>query len=160
MWETKPELVMVELEVVALIMNTKCLLVQLIVRSSIVNVVIDFARVPSDDVLSLLQLVDEMVQLDKVNPVFGQVDVATVLIIFRTQENFNHSLGFLVRIDVNLVGERFMVEAFLGNMDLETILNEFLRSDVDSIAQISVEVVEVGNQSIDFYVLYMNTMVR
>ena len=151
---------MVELEVVALIMNSKCLLVHLIVRSSIVNVVIDFARIPSDDVLSLLQLVDEMVQLDKVNPVFGQVDVASVFVIFRTQENFNHSFGFLVRIDVNLVGERFMVEAFLGNMDLETILNEFLRSDVDSIAQISVEVVEVGNQSIDFYVLYMNTMVR
>jgi hypothetical protein len=53
-----------------------------------------------------------------------------------------------------------VVETLLGNLYFEAILDEFLRSDVNSIAQVGVEVVEVGDERVKFDILHFNTLVH
>jgi hypothetical protein len=81
LWVAVPELVVVELEAVALVMDAEGLLVQLVVGSPVVHVVVDLVRVSADDVVTSFELVDEVVELDEVHPVVGQIDEASVLVV-------------------------------------------------------------------------------
>jgi hypothetical protein len=125
-----------------------------------VDVIVDLTRVPGDDILSTLELVDEVVKLDKVHPVVSQIDVASVLVVLGSQEDFDNGVGFSVGIDVDLVGEGFVVETFLGNLHLEVVLDVFLRSDVDSVGQVGVVLVEIGDKTIEFDILDGDTFVE
>lgn len=52
-----------------------------------------------------------------------------------------------------------MVETVLTCPDLHFFVFLFLRSDVDGVAQVGIEVIEVGHQTVEFDVLHFNTLV-
>jgi hypothetical protein len=52
-----------------------------------------------------------------------------------------------------------VVETVLTCPDLHFFVFLFLRSDVDGVAQIGIEVIEVGHQTVEFDVLHFNTLV-
>jgi hypothetical protein len=81
LWVAVPELVVVELEAVALVVDAEGLLVQLVVGSPVVHVVVDLVRISADHVVTSFELVDEVVELDEVHPVVSQIDEASVLVV-------------------------------------------------------------------------------
>jgi hypothetical protein len=52
-----------------------------------------------------------------------------------------------------------VVETVLTGPDLHFFVFLFLRSDVDGVAQVGIEVIEVGHQTVEFDVLHFNTLV-
>jgi hypothetical protein len=119
LWVAVPELVVVELEAVALVMDAEGLLVQLVVGSPVVHVVVDLVRVSADDVVTSFELVDEVVELELVDPVVGQIDESSLLVLLVSLEEFDNGVGFPVGIDLDLVGEGFVVETLLSNLYLK-----------------------------------------
>lgn len=125
------------------------LLVQLVVGCAIWSVALGVVRVPCDDVVSNSQVVHEVVQLDHVHSVAGDVDVTTVLVVFGCHEHFNGSLDVFFRFHRDLVGEGLVVHPVLLGAYVEAVLLQFFLGVVYGVANIGIERVAVGFQIVD-----------
>ena len=157
-WETEIGLIGVHTELPVTFQSTNNLLVQLLVTSTIILEEVVLVRVTFDHVFASLQLVLEVLELDEVKTVLADVEVPSVLIVLRSKVHPHDSFLFLLGLNVDLVGERFVVETLLTNSDLYFIVFVFLRSDEHSVAHIGVEVVEVGDKTVELDILYFNTL--
>lgn len=107
----------------------------------------DVSGVADDVVLSDGYGVGESVEFDHEFPLVVQVQNATFGIIFGADEDANHDVGLLVGNNVDLVGEGFVVQPVLAGLDDDVFL---VFADSDGAADVDVEVVEVGDEFVDF----------
>lgn len=137
--------------------------VQLLERASVGNVTVYFTRVTFNCVVSSLERVSKLVKLDKVYSILVDVDGTAVFVVFGTQVNPYESLTALFSVHSNSVVERFVVQPLLTSADLEVVavvfLLVFLLGNVDGVANIRVEVVEVSHQPVELDVLDGNSWV-
>lgn len=133
-------------------------LVQFFVASIVVLVEVVLMRVTFDYVFTRFKSVFELVKLDKVDAVFADVDVTTIFVVFRPNKYSDNRLMILVGFYMDLVSKWLVVETILASPNLEFVVLIFFRSYEYSIAQVGIEVVEIGDKTVEFHVSYFNSI--
>lgn len=137
--------------------------VKLLERAPVGNVAIYFARVAFNRVVSSLERVSKLVKLNKVHPVLVDVDGTAIFVVLRSQVDPHDGFTALLSVHAHSVVEGFVVQSLLTSAHLEIVsiifLLIFLLSYVDGVADVGVEVVKVGHQTVKLDVLDGNTRV-
>ena len=100
----------------------------------------------------------EFVQFVEVHPVVLEVTVLGFVSILEwwSKENANHSLGVFVALDVETIGEGFVVKTVLSRLDVEGISILPVVNGYGIVDQ-SVVFLEVSENLVDVYVLDLDT---
>lgn len=114
-------------------------------------------------VLTSLQSVSKFVKLNEVDAVLVDVVCATVFVVFGTQVDLDDGFTTLFGVHVDSVVEWLVVKTRLTGAYLEVVsfvfLFVFLLVDVNGVADVGVEVVEVSDQTVELYAFYLDTLV-
>lgn len=140
-------------------------LVELEVCGAILNSVGEFFRVTNDVVHARFQILGEDVQQVEVLAVLVDVDFVAVLVVFWSQVHADDGLLGLGRFDVQVHFEWQMVQTVLTGLNHQVLTMEMgdtaefadLRHvllswqfNIDSVGDIGLEAIEVGDQFLDF----------
>lgn len=110
-----------------------------------------------DDGFTGLEGVHELIELNEVDAVVAQGNLVSLFIVLGAQENANNYVSSLVALSVDLVGEGLVVETILSGPDLEFVGVEFVFVNVQSVGELEIKTVEVGDEFVDLNIFYLNS---
>jgi len=162
-WEGAVSFAHVQVEFFLAVDGSHNVLVQGTVAGAVLDGVVVLLAVTFDDVLAGLEGVDEFVQFNEVDAVFVQWDFVSLFVVFWSVEYADNYIGSLVGLNMDLVGEWFVVEAVLTSPNLEFFWGEFVSIfvfvGVQSVGDFKVEAIEVGDEFVKFNIFYFNSWV-